>query len=48
MNPKAHQTTYENPRPFTRLASIDGFWQMMLYPAGPDDLRKEGSLSYKS
>lgn len=31
------------PTPFTfrgkRYASLEGFWQMMLYPEGPDDLR---------
>jgi hypothetical protein len=32
--------------PFTfrgkRYASLEGFWQMMLYPEGPDDARAKG------
>src|SRR5436190_8024121 len=40
------------PTPFTfrgqRYASLEGFWQMMLYPEGPDDPRgKFPSLEWK-
>jgi len=39
------------PTPFTfrgpRYASLEGFWQMMLYPEGPDDPRAKAGLEWK-
>lgn len=39
------------PTPFTfrgrRYASLEGFWQMMLYPEGPDDPRANAGLEWK-
>lgn len=39
------------PTPFTfrgrRYASLEGFWQMMLYPEGPDDPRHRAGVEWK-
>src|SRR3984957_14442504 len=38
------------PTPFTlhgkRYASVEGFWQMMLYPEGPDDPRAKAGVDW--